>query len=111
MIRKERVMDLGNRITITKERKEKLVEALSRSRLMEGASSVAVWVILLMIARRVIVATSVGKRVTRHLSVRMPRRKLLVTIVVRMVILVLSVPSRKVFALNAKEVEQPDNLI
>jgi hypothetical protein len=59
------------------------------------SSSVAHWVILLKIARRVIVATSVGKRVTRLLSVLMWRRRLLATIVVRRVISVLSVPSRR----------------
>jgi len=32
MIRKERVMDLGNRTTTTKERRKRLVEALSRDR-------------------------------------------------------------------------------
>ena len=113
MIKKERAMDLGSHTTRIKGRREKLVGALSRMLLRLDATSVGLWVILLMIVRREIVSTSVGRKVTSHLS---ERRKLLVSIVVKRVILVLSVPNRRrrrvrCFALNAEEVEQPDSLI
>lgn len=70
------------------------------------------WVILLMIARVVRSATSVGKQVTRLLSAR---RRSLATIVVRRGISTKCTKPKKaagkVFTLNAKEVEHPDNLI
>jgi hypothetical protein len=116
MIRKGRVMDLGNRIARTKERRKNLVEALSRLLLRSGALSVAHWVILLMIARSERVATSVGrgghkayectyveKEITcyncgekGHISTKCTKPKKV---------------AGKVFALNAEEVEHPDNLI
>jgi hypothetical protein len=85
-------MDLGSRRTRTKERRKKVVEALNRMLPRLGATSVELWVITLMIARRERVATSVGKQVTRLLSAR---RRLLATIVVRRSISVLSVPIRR----------------